>query len=145
MNIEELQDMWDVDSAIDDNYLGEASTTTPKLHAKYIKILINKKLMQIKMQSEYNILRKNKFRYYRGELSRTELETHGWEQWQGIKPLKNEMDEFLTGDDDLNKLQLRVEYLNTMVYMLESVMQQIKSREWQIKNGIEWKKFLAGN
>jgi hypothetical protein len=40
MNIEELQDMWDVDSAIDDNYLGEASTTTPKLHAKYIKILI---------------------------------------------------------------------------------------------------------
>jgi len=31
------------------------------------------------------------------------------------------------------------------VYMLESVMQQIKSREWQIKNGIEWKKFLAGN
>ena len=145
MNIEELQDMWDVDSAIDDNYLGEASTTTPKLHAKYIKILINKKLLQIKMQSEYNILRKNKFRYYRGELSRTELETLGWEQWQGIKPLKNEMDEFLTGDDDLNKLQLRVEYLNTMVYMLESVMQQIKSREWQIKNGIEWKKFLAGN
>ena len=97
------------------------------------------------MQSEYNILRKNKFRYYRGELSRTELESLGWEQWQGIKPLKNEMDEFLTGDDDLNKLQLRVEYLNTMVYMLESVMQQIKSREWQIKNGIEWKKFLAGN
>lgn len=145
MNIEELQDMWDVDSAIDDNYLGEASTTTPKLHAKYIKILINKKLMQIKMQSEYNILRKNKFRYYRGELSRNELESLGWEQWQGIKPLKNEMDEFLTGDDDLNKLQLRVEYLNTMVYMLESVMQQIKSREWQIKNGIEWKKFLAGN
>lgn len=145
MNIEELQDMWDVDSAIDDNYLGEASTTTPKLHAKYIKILINKKLLQIKMQSEYNILRKNKFRYYRGELSRTELESLGWDQWQGIKPLKNEMDEFLTGDDDLNKLQLRVEYLNTMVYMLESVMQQIKSREWQIKNGIEWKKFLAGN
>jgi hypothetical protein len=145
MNIEELQNMWDVDSAIDDNYLGEASTTTPVLHAKYIKILINKKLLQIKMQSEYNILRKNKFRYYRGELSRTELESLGWEQWQGIKPLKNEMDEFLTGDDDLNKLQLRVEYLNTMVYMLESVMQQIKSREWQIKNGIEWKKFLAGN
>ena len=145
MNIEELQNMWDVDSAIDDNYLGEASTTTPKLHAKYIKILINKKLLQIKMQSEYNILRKNKFRYYRGELSRTELESLGWEQWQGIKPLKNEMDEFLAGDDDLNKLQLRVEYLNTMVYMLESVMQQIKSREWQIKNGIEWKKFLAGN
>ncbi len=145
MNIEELQNMWDVDSAIDDNYLGEASTTTPKLHAKYIKILVNKKLMQIKMQSECNILRKNKFRYYRGELSRTELEDLGWDQWQGIKPLKNEMDEFLAGDDDLNKLQLRVEYLNTMVYMLESIMQQIKSREWQIKNGIEWKKFLAGN
>ena len=145
MNIEELQDEWEKDSTIDDHYLGEASTATPKLHAKYIKLLINKKLQQIKMQADYNVLRKNKFRYYRGEMSREDLTSLGWAQWQGVKPLKNEMDEFLTGDDDLNKIQMRLEYLNTVVYLLESIMGQIKARDWQVKTAVEWKKFLAGS
>ena len=144
MNIEELQDEWEKDSAIDDQYLGEASTATPKLHAKYIKLLISKKLQQIKMQADYNVLRKNKFRYYRGEMSREDLTSLGWTQWQGVKPLKNEMDEFLTGDEDLNQLEVKIKYLETMIYLLESILQQIKARDWQIKTAVEWKKFLAG-
>jgi hypothetical protein len=144
MNIEEIQDSWEADSAIDDNYLGEASTNTPKLHAKYIKLLIGTKLKHTKYKTDYNVVRKNKFRYYRGELSRQELQDLGWEQWQGVKPLKNEMDEFLSGDDDLNKMGVRIEYLEAMIYLLESILGQIRSRDYQVKNGIEWKRFLAG-
>lgn len=144
MNIEEIQDAWEADSAIDDNYLGEASTATPKLHAKYIKLLIGTKLKHTKYKTDYNVVRKNKFRYYRGELSRQELQDLGWEQWQGVKPLKNEMDEFLSGDDDLNKMGVRIEYLEAMIYLLESILGQIRSRDYQVKNGIEWKRFLAG-
>jgi hypothetical protein len=144
MNLEELQNMWDVDCAIDDNYLGEQSTATPKLHAKYIRLLVNVKLKHTKLSSDYNILRKAKFRYYRGELSREELQELGWQQWQGVKPLKNEMDEFLTGDTDLNTMRVKIDYLETMIYFLESVLSQIKARDWQIKTGVEWKRFLAG-
>jgi hypothetical protein len=90
------------------------------------------------------MLRKNKFRLYRGELSRDELTDLGWEQWQGVKPLKNEMDEFLSGDTELNTLRVKIDYLETMIYFLESVLGQIKARDWQIKSAIEWKKFLAG-
>jgi hypothetical protein len=144
MNIEQLQDEWDKDCEIDDNYLGEHATKTPKLHAKYIRFLINVKLKHTKLQSDYNLLRKNKFRYYRGELSREELQALDWTQWQGIKPLKNEMDEFLSGDSDLNTLRVKIDYLETMIYFLESVLGQIKSRDWTIKTAVEWKKFLAG-
>ena len=144
MNIEEIQNEWEKDSAIDDNYLGEASTSTPKLHAKYIRLLITTKLKHTKYKTDYNILRKNKFRYYRGELSRQELQDLGWDQWQGVKPLKNEMDEFLSGDSDLNTMGVRVEYLESMIYLLESILGQIRSRDYQVKNGIEWKRFLAG-
>jgi hypothetical protein len=90
------------------------------------------------------LLRKSKFRYYRGELSRDELTEYGWEQWQGIKPMKNEMDEFLTGDSDLNTLEVKIKYLETMIYLLESILGQIKARDWQLKTAVEWKKFLAG-
>jgi hypothetical protein len=144
MNIEQLQDTWDKDCEIDDNYLGEHATKTPKLHAKYIKILIGVKLKYTKLQSDYNLLRKSKFRYYRGELSRDELTEYGWEQWQGVKPMKNEMDEFLTGDSDLNTLEVKIKYLETMIYLLESILGQIKARDWQLKTAVEWKKFLAG-
>lgn len=144
MNIEQLQEEWDKDCEIDDNYLGENSTATPKLHAKYVKILVQVKLKHTKLQSDYLLLRKNKFRLYRGELSRDELAQLGWEQWQGIKPLKNEMDEFLSGDTELVNIKMKIDYLETMVYFLESVLQQIKARDWQIKTAVEWKKFLAG-
>ena len=144
MNIEQIQDMWEADCEIDDNYLGEQSTATPKLHAKYVKLLVQIKLKHTKLTSDYNLLRKNKFRYFRGEMSRDELKENNWEQWQGIKPLKNEMDEFLTGDEDLNSLEVKIKYLETMVYLLESILGQIKARDWQIKTHVEWKKFLAG-
>lgn len=144
MTLDEMQQEWDKDCAIDDNYLGENSTATPKLHAKYVRLLVNTKLKHTKLSSDYNILRKNKFRYYRGELSRDELTDLGWPQWQGVKPLKNEMDEFLSGDSDLNTSKVRIDYLETMIYFLESVLQQIKARDWQIKTAVEWKRFLAG-
>lgn len=144
MNIEQIQEMWDADAEIDDNYLGEHATKTPKLHAKYVKILVGVKLKHTKLQSDYNMLRKAKFRYYRGELSREELQDLGWSQWQGVKPLKNEMDEFLSGDTELNTLRVKIDYLETMIYLLESILGQIKARDWQLKSGIEWKKFLAG-
>lgn len=144
MKLDEILESWDQDSVIDDNHLGESATATAKLHAKYIKLLIEAKLKKSKLDIDYNSLRKLKFRYYRGEMSRTELADLGWEQWQYNKPLKAEMDEFLKGDNDLVKIQARVEYIDTMIYALESILQQIKQRDWQLSNGIKWKQFLAG-
>ena len=144
MNIEQLQEQWEKDCEIDDTQLGEHSTATPKLHAKYVKLLVQVKLKHTKLQSDYNLARKNKFRYYRGEMSRDELKENNWEQWQGVKPLKNEMDEFLSGDSDLNKLEIKANYVQNIVDFLESIMNQIKARDWQIRNSIEWKKFISG-
>jgi hypothetical protein len=54
------------------------------------------------------------------------------------------MDEFLQGDTDLNTQRIKIDYLETMIYLLESILGQIKARDWQLKSAIEWKKFLAG-
>lgn len=142
--IEDLLQEWDQDSIMDDNHIDTESLNVPKLHAKYVRHLMNAKLKLTKLQNDYNILKKIKFRYYRGELTRQELQEYNWDQWQGTKPMKNEMDQFLDGDNDLNKLKLKVEYLNSMVYLLESILVQIKARDWQLKSILEYKKFLAG-
>ena len=77
-------------------------------------------------------------------MSRDELENEGWLQWQGAKPLKNEIDEFLQGDADLISLQDKVEYFKTVLYQLEQIIRSINSRTWDIKSSIEWTKFTNG-
>ena len=144
MNMSELQDMWDADCQIDDLHLGESSTTTPKLHAKYIRLLVEVKLKLSKTKLDYNTLRQTKFRYYRGELPREELSELGWDQWQGVKPLKSELDEFLVGDTDLNNTNIKIEYLNTMIYTIESILTALRNRNWDIRNAIQCKQFQAG-
>jgi len=145
MNISELNDMWDADCVIDDDHLDRESVKTPNLHAKYLRILMEHKLKLSALQLEYKTLRQKKFRYYRGEMSRSELDEYGWNQWQGTKPLKNEMDEFLEGDADLNKINVKCEYIKHMIDALESILQQVKGRDWNIRNAITWKQFISGS
>lgn len=143
--IEQLLQEWDEDSVMDDNHISDESIKVPKLHSKYVRHLINAKLKLTKLQNDFNNLKKTKFRYYRGELTREELTSLGWDQWQGVKPMKNEMDQFLDGDTDLNNIKIKIEYINSMIYLLESILGQVKARDWQIRNIIENKKFLSGN
>jgi hypothetical protein len=145
MNLEELHDLWEEDCVIDDDRLDRASVKTPNLHAKYLRFLIQHKMKLAALQSEYNTVRQKKFRYYRGEMPKVELEELKWDQWQGNKPLKNEMDEFLEGDSDLNKIKIKCEYIKGMIEALESILGQIKARDWQIRNAIQWKQFVAGS
>lgn len=145
MNIEQLLEEWEKDCGIDDNHLDRSSIETAKLHSKYLNILMMNKIKATSINNEYNNLRQKKFRYYRGEMTKEELQENGWSQWQGTKPIKSEMDEFLRGDADLNKLILKQEYLKVFNEGLESILNQIKSRDWQIRNAVSFKQFLAGS
>lgn len=144
MKLSELQEMWAQDAHINENNLGSEATRTPVLHAKYITLLSNARLQLRKAESDYYNLRRLKYRYYRGEMTLHELQDRGWEQWQGNKPLKNEMDEFLQVDPDLLQLQDRIEYHRTVLNLLEQIIRSLNSRTWDIKNSIEWSKFTNG-
>jgi hypothetical protein len=144
MKLTELQENWAKDSKIDETNLGRAAARTPELHAKYLNLLTSAKLQHRKAESDYLKLRRIKYRYFRGELTRDELEALGWGQYQGVKPIKNEMDEFLQTDEDLITAQDKLEYLKTVLVQLESILKSLHSRTWDIKNSIEWTKFTNG-
>lgn len=144
MKLTELQEMWAEDCSINEMNLGQESVRTPNLHAKYLNYLSSTRLNLRKTESDYYNMRRKKYKYYRGEMSRQELEDENWEQWQGNKPLKNEMDEFLQVDQDLILLQDKVEYFKTVMYQLEQIIRSLNSRTWDIKNAIEWNKFTNG-
>lgn len=144
MKLSEIQAEWSADSKIDELNLGREATNVAMLHSKYLSMLSNAKLQQRKAESDYNNMRRVKYRYYRGELSRDELEKLNLEQYLGNKPLKNEMDEFLTYDEDLNLLTDKIEYIKTLTFTLEQILRSLNSRTWDLKTAVEWQKFTNG-
>ena len=144
ITLKDLQEEWKSDCKIDDLDLGSESLKTPELHSKYLNHLSNFKLHLRKKEAEYLTLRRNKWRWYRGEMSAEKLEELGWEQYLGNTPLKNEMNDFIDSDPDVIKVMDHYEYVKTCVFQCETIMRSINSRTWDIKNAVEYTKFTNG-
>lgn len=144
MRLEDIQNDWEKDCHVDQSNLGHEATRNALLHSKYINKLSNVKLLLRKAEVDYLRLRKDKYRYFKGEMTRAELDERNWVQYQGRVPLKTEMEEYLTTDADMIRLTDKTEYLKVLQYTLESIMKAISSRGWEIKSGIEWEKIKNG-
>lgn len=143
MNLDELREAWAVDCNIDTNDLIRAAAISPNLHAKYLDELIQYKLRLTKIMNEIIDYRVKRSKYYRGEMTREELAANGWDQWQ-YKTLKQEVDGLIDADPEFQKLATREAYVKTVIYFIESVMQEIKARSFHVKNIQEWQRFRAG-
>ena len=144
MKLQEIQEMWTTDCKIDHTNLGRSAARVPELHAKYLNMLSSVRLQYRKAEADYLRLRKLKFRYYRGELSKEELTELGWDQYLNNRPLKNEMDDIINADEDMILKVDKLEYLRVIAFQLESILKSINSRTWDIKSAIEWEKFTNG-
>lgn len=144
MDINEIIENWNTDANIDDYHLDNESISTPKLHAKYLNILLEAKKKLVVLNSKYYRLKEIKTRYYYGKLSKTELEELGWQPYQFIKPIKSELDNILSGDVELSNINTKIELVKIDITTIESIMYQINQRTFHIKNAIEYKKFISG-
>jgi len=144
MKLNEIQTMWAEDCKVDQTNLGRSAARVPELHAKYLNMLSSVRLQFRKAEADYLRLRKLKYRYYRGELTKEELAELGWDQYLNNRPLKNEMDEVMTTDDDIIQSMDKLEYIKTVLFQLEQILKSINSRTWDVKSAIEWYKFTNG-
>ena len=81
-----------------------------------------------------------KFEYYTGK---ADPEVYK-ENPKGIKVLKGDLDLYLDADPDLRKIEESLGYIQSKVTFLEKTLKNIENRNWNIKNTIEWRKFLSG-
>ena len=140
MTLEELHQQADVDLKIDDTELDLESIRTPQLHNKYLKLFTKYSLQLKKAKDDYDGLYKEKWEYYTGKASPDTYREKPFD----IKVLKSDVYIYLNADEELQKLGQRIEYLKIVVVYLERVLREINNRNWNIRNTIEWKKFLHG-
>lgn len=143
--VEQIDAMWAKDCVIDRNNLTEETIKTASLHQKYLSMMMEVRNKLIKYSHDYLQMKELRSRYYLGELTKDELEQNGWMQYQGLKPLKSDMQTKLETDSELLKLKIKIQYLENIQYQLENILNQIKGRDWALKNHIEWLKYASGN
>ena len=141
--IENIHDMWSEDSPIDTLALDEESLKIPVLHSKYVRLLSNERRQLNKMQETHNILKRDKSEYYSGKMCEQDLEDRGWEPLS-IRVLKSDIPKYVEGDRDIVKNLILISEQKEKVDLLLSILSTIQWRGQQIKNAIEWRKFLNG-
>jgi len=140
MNLDEIQIMWEQDSQIDNDELHLESTKIPSLHAKYFKIYNNILILKKSQENKFKILRRQKWEYYTGKANPEVYVENPFD----FKVLKSDIDKYLDSDEELIKCLTKVEYYQVMLDYLESILKVILNRTYQIKNAIEWQRFIRG-
>lgn len=144
-NLDDVLNEWEADNTIGRD-LAEASKETPKLHSKYLSALATTKLRLRQAEMDQRTLLKDKFLYYNGKLSKEEIDQLGWDfdPFNGLKIIKGEMNYYYDSDTEIQRAELKVQYLKTMVETLTEIVDNIKWRHQTIGNMIKWKVFEAG-
>lgn len=138
ITLADIQEMWRVDSKIDELNLGKEALKISELHSKYLNMLTTTKMQSRRAYGKMLQYRRTKSRWFLGELSREELSALKWEPYLFAKPLKADLDKMLDADPDVLQEGDKVEYLNTMVYQLEQILRSLNSRTWDVKNALQF-------
>ena len=140
MTLEELQAQADKDLVIDDTELDTESLKTPILHNKYLQYYNKFNLLLKKSQWEERTLQREKWEYYTGK---SDPEVYKQKPFD-IKELKNDVHIYINSDEDIQKIQAKIEYQSAIVSYLEQILRILNNRSFTIKNAIEWRRFTSG-
>lgn len=140
--LEIIIEQWEKDSDVDSTEPGKEIIRIPLLHNKYNKFLSLHNLSAKKAAIEYDRMKKLKWMYFTGKLDQEELDKLGWEPFRFT--LKSDINVYLDGDDDLNKLKRKKSYHEETAKFCENVMKELNSRTYQLKAYMDWERFIQG-
>ena len=141
MNLETLQSMWEKDSQIDPDNLHTESLKVPSLHAKYHEMFNNFLLLRKKAEQQRKNIRHERYEYYSGKADPEVYQKNPF--GKKIRD-KDTMTKYLDADEKLSTSSLKIDYYDTMLVYLESILKVIQNRTFQIKNAIEFMRFNSG-
>ena len=145
MNLEKIEELWskDAEKFFDHRDLPELlandSMETPKLHAKYLQLHNEFKLMLSDAQTKYNKLYKEKWLYYNGKAPASVYAEKPFD----LKVLKGDIDMFIDSDDEVCRTKQKIDYLETCINSIDRILKEIHNRGFAIKNTIEIVKYYG--
>ena len=140
-DLETIQEMWEKDAKIDRDHLHDESLNIPSLHAKYFQIYNTIFLLRKKAEQQRKNIRHERYEYFSGK---ADPDVYIQNPFPKKIRDKDTMTKYLDADEKLSNASLKIEYYDTMLTYLESILKVIQNRTYQIKNAIEFMRFNAG-
>ena len=140
-DLEMIQKMWEKDSIIDPDNLHTESLKIPALHAKYFDIYNNTILLKKKAEQQRKNIRHERYEYYSGK---SDPEIYIENPFPKKIRDKDTLQKYLDADEKLSSVSLKNDYYDTMIFYIDNILKMIHNRTYQIKNAIEYQKFMSG-
>ncbi len=141
VTLDKLQEMWEKDSKIDPDNLHTESLNIPCLHAKYFELYNTIFLLRKKAEQQRKNIRHERYEYFSGK---ADPEVYAENPFGKKIRDKDTMQKYLDADEKLSNCSLKIDYYETMLVYLESILKMISNRTFQIKNSIEFMRFNSG-
>ena len=141
IDLDDLQRMWEKDSIIDKDNLHDESLNIPCLHAKYFDIYNKIFLLRKRADQQRKNIRHERYEYFSGK---SDPDVYIENPFPKKIRDKDTMQKYLDADEKLSTSSLKIEYYDTMLVYLESILKVIQNRTFQIKNAIEFMRFNSG-
>jgi hypothetical protein len=143
MKIDELMTLWATDCHIDQTRLASESANVPMLHSKYYTILIDEKLLLMRLNSHRDELMLALDGFYSKTLTIDELKK--WELvYSDKKVLRADFAKHILVHPKMIEINLKIGVQTEKCKFLEDVLKMIHNRNFTMKNIIDIKKFDAG-
>jgi len=141
IDLDDLQRMWEKDSIIDKDNLHDESLNIPCLHAKYFDIYNKIFLLRKRADQQRKNIRHERYEYFSGK---SDPEVYQDNPFPKKIRDKTTMEKYLDADEKLSNVSLKIDYYETMLVYLESILKMVSNRTFQIKNAIEYQRFMSG-
>ena len=141
IDLESLQKMWEEDSEIDKDNLHDESLKIPQLHAKYFDLYNTIFLLRKKADQQRKNIRHERYEYFSGK---SDPDVYIKDPFPKKIRDKDTMQKYLDADEKLSTVSLKIDYYDTMLSYIESILKVVQNRTYQIKNAIEFMRFNAG-
>ena len=141
MNIDTIKDMWKKDSIIDSDNLHQESLNIPILHGKYYDLYNTILLLKKKADQQRKNIRHERYEYFSGK---ADPEVYIENPFPKKIRDKDTMTKYLDADEKLSNSSLKIEYYEVMLGYLTDIIKMIHQRNYQIKNAIDYQKFISG-
>lgn len=143
MKFEEIFDEWKRDSEIDQTDLGNESLKIPKLHHKYYMMLLSERSSLRKLEAQMKQLKLSKYEFY-SQGHTEETKKLGWELPPRGIILKADIPMYIEADRDIIDLSLKIGIQGEKVEFLDSIIKSLQTRNFLIKNAIDFLRWTNG-
>jgi hypothetical protein len=141
IDLDKIQEMWTKDSKIDPDNLHTESLNIPVLHAKYFDLYNTIFLLRKKAEQQKRNIRHERYEYYSGK---ADPDVYVENPFPKKIRDKDTMQKYLDADEKLSTVCLKIDYYDTMLVYIESILKMIQNRTYQVKNAIEFMRFNSG-